>query len=383
MKSRIYFDYAAATPLDKEVQEAIDNTQKYYSNPSAMYTSAREAKKKLEFCRKQIAMSINAKAEEIVFTSSATESNNLAIFGTCRNYKSGRIISIRTEHPSVFEPLMQLKKEGFKIDWCHIDQYGRIDLEHLKILIKSNTRLITIQYANSTIGTVQPVAKIAKLINEIKLINSNKIIFHIDASGAQGSINLSTERLGVDMMTISSSKIYGPAGAAALFIRRGTILEPIIYGGKQEHGLRGGMENLTAIAGFSKAMQILDTRRKQDFIHYEKLYNYFIKNLSSKIKFVEFGHPRERVHNIVSIAFYEVNGEDLVAYLDSMGVEVATGAACLAANEKPSRILLAIGVSEPMAQGSLRISFGRATTTKQLDILIDALCISVNKLRAQ
>jgi cysteine desulfurase len=182
-------------------------------------------------------------------------------------------------------------------------------------------------------------------------------------------------------MTVSSSKIYGPTGSALLYIKRGTSIEPEIYGGKQELGFRAGTENLTAIAGFAKAVEILDLRRKQDKIHFQKLYNHFIKNLSDKITFEQFGHPRDRIYSVVNIAFDKLSGEDLVAYLDSMGIEVATGAACLVAGEKPSRILLAIGVKESVAQSSLRISFGRETSINDVDILIQGIFESMENLR--
>ena len=325
-------------------------------------------------------MSLNVNSDEIVFTSSATESNNLAIFGTCKNFKSGRIISTRTEHPSVYEPLLRLQKEGYTIDWCNVDKFGRIDLDHLSRLIKPDTVLVSLQYANSTIGTIQPISKIASLLDSIHQERSSRPTLHIDATGAQMSLSLAVDRLGVDLITLSSSKIYGPTGSGLLYIKRGTSIEPTIYGGKQEFGLRAGTENLVAIAGFAKAVEILDTRRKQDNIHFQKLYDYFIQKLSDKVSFVQFGHPKDRIHNVINIAFKGINGEDLVAYLDSMGIEVGTGAACLVAGEKPSRVLLAIGVKESIAQGSLRISFGRETNIKDIDILIQGICESVEHL---
>lgn len=380
MSSRLYFDYAAATPLDDAAVKAIDSHRSLYANPSAKYSSAREAKKKLEYFRKQIAVSLNCNKDEIVFTSSATESNNLAIFGVAKNFDQGRIISIGTEHPSVYEPLMQLKKDGFTIDWCSIDKYGRIDLENLRSLIKPDTVLITIQYASSTIGTIQPVSKISQMIEDIKQQGLAHPTLHIDATGAQSSIHLSVDRLGVELMTISSTKIYGPS-CALLYVRRGTDLKPLMYGGKQELGLRAGTQDLPAIAGFAAAIEALESRRKQDVVHYQNLYNYFIQKLSEKLDFSVFGHPRDRIYNVANIAFDNINGEDLVAYLDTLDIEVATGAACLAAGEKPTRILLALGVEESLAQGSLRISFGRSTDTKEIDMLVEALHSSVNKLR--
>lgn len=381
MRPKVYFDYAAATPLDASVSKAMKDNMQYYANPSASYGSARDAKTRLDHFRKRIATSLNANTDEIIFTSSATESNNLAIFGVCRSHKSGRIISTRIEHPSVYEPLLQLQQEGYKIDWCDVDKFGRIDLDHLGKLIKPDTRLVSLQYANSTIGTIQPISKIASLLDSIRQGRTTRPVLHIDATGAEMSLSLSVDRLKADLMTVSSSKIYGPTGSALLYIKRGTSIEPEIYGGKQELGFRAGTENLTAIAGFAKAVEILDLRRKQDKIHFQKLYNHFIKNLSDKITFEQFGHPRDRIYSVVNIAFDKLSGEDLVAYLDSMGIEVATGAACLVAGEKPSRILLAIGVKESVAQSSLRISFGRETSINDVDILIQGIFESMENLR--
>ena len=380
MKTRLYFDYAAATPLDQQVAEAIDNHRSYFSNPSARYASAREAKKILELSRKQIAISLNCNKDEIVFTSSSTESNNLAIFGISRKYQAGRIISLGTEHPSVYEPLVRLEKEGFKIDWCNVDKYGRIDLEHFKKLIKADTILVTIQYANSTTGIVQQISKIRKVIDDIKTQGIVKPILHIDATGAFSTLHISVDRLGVDLMTLSSSKIYGPA-SGLLYVRRGVELEPMLYGGKQESGIRAGTQDLASIVGFAKAVEILDSNRARDAEHYQKLYHYFLDRLSEKLDISIFGHPKERIYNIANIGIDNVNGEDLVAYLDAMGIELSTGAACLANNEKPTRILLAMGVEESLAQGSIRVSFGRSTTIEDIDILVGALQQSVNKLR--
>lgn len=380
MTPRLYFDYAAATPLDEQVTKVMDDHRSSYSNPSARYASARESKKILDQSRKQIAILLNSNKDEIVFTHSSTESNNLALFGVCHNFDSGRIISIRTEHPSVYEPLVQLQEEGYQIDWCDIDKYGRVDLNHLSSLIKPDTILVTIQYANSMTGTIQPVSKISSIINQARKDSNASTVFHVDATGAQPSSHIAVDRLGADLITLSSSKIYGPA-CALLYVKRGTNLKPLIYGGKQEYGLRAGTEDIRSIVGFASAMQILDSRCKQDATNYEKLYRHFIDGLSKKTDFVTFGHPKERIYNVANIAFDNINGEDLVAYLDAMGVEVSTGAACLANNEKPTRILLAMGVDESLAQGSLRISFGRETTIQDVDILIESLHSTVNKLR--
>lgn len=381
MNKRIYLDYAAATPLEPAVAQAMHDAEKIYANPSAQYASAREANTQLASARKRIAMFFGAKSEEIIFTSGASEANNLAIFGTARAFNKGHIISITTEHVSVREPLNQLAQEGFDIDLCPVDSNGRIKLVEFEKLINYDTVLVTINMASSEIGTIQPIAKLAKIIRNHEESNGTKIIFHTDASAAVQTLNCDVSRLGVDLMTISGAKIYGPKSAGALYVKRGTKLKPIIWGGHQESGLRSGSESLPLIVGLTQALEIVASRRKLDNEKYRELYVNLLHSLSGVHNLKENGHPKDRLYSLVNLSLASVNGEDLVAYLDSAGFEVATGAACEASNHQPSLVLLAIGRSKSEAQGSLRISFGRKTTHKDIDQFCDSLINTLSALK--
>lgn len=381
MSRRTYLDYAASTPTDKLVVQAMHAAESNFANPSAQYASAREAAKLIATARKQIAVFFGANSEEIVFTSGATESNNLAILGAARASQKGQIISIATEHASVREPLHQLAKEGYEVAWCKIDGNGRISLTEFEKLLNYDTILVTVNYASSEIGTIQQIAKLSQIIKRHEQSNGTRVVFHTDASAAASILNCDVSRLGVDLMTVGGSKIYGPKAIGLLYVRRSTQISPIIFGGKQEGGVRSGNQNTTQIVGLAKAVQILTSKRKQDFENYRELYTNLMHNLSFDIDVVENGHPRDRIFSICSFCIKDVNGEDLVAYLDAAGFEVATGAACETSSHQPSPALLAIGRSTQEANGSLRVSFGRSTTHKDIDNFCKSLKNTLNALK--
>jgi len=358
---RVYLDYGAATPPAPEVLKAIHVTQQFFSNPSAVYTSARKAKELLEQSRKQIAMFFGANTDEIVFTSGATESNNLALLGAARAAGKGQIISIQTEHMSVREPIAQLQNEGFKVDWCSVDAEGQIDIDALQKLLSKQTILVSIAYANSEIGTIVPIAKIAQVIRTFEKTSGTKILLHTDASGAATQLSCDISRLGVDMLTIGGTKLYGPKGIGLLYIRRNTKLMPVIFGSHQEQGLRSGSQNLPGVVGLKTALNLVQKQRTADSKKYQKLYSTLQSRLQGKIDYLENGSKKNRLYSIMSLCLNDKNGEDLVAYLDKAGYEVSTGAACEATNAEPSHVLLAIGRTHLQAKGSLRISFGRET----------------------
>lgn len=374
MSKRIYLDYASATPLLREVSVAMHRVEKNFSNPSGLYQSSREVSKIINSAKKSIAMQIGANASEIVFTSGATEANNLAILGVVQEeVSSGEIISIGTEHSSVREPLNHLSTKGIKIIDCKITKTGRVDLEDFKSKLDKKTKLVTITYANSEIGTIQDIAKISQIIKKFNSTSSAQILFHSDCSAAINSLSCNMERLGLDLATFSGAKIYGPKNIGVLYIRRGTKIEPIMYGGGQQNGLRPGSEDVISIVGFSKALEIVNRDRKEQASKYRELYTKLIHQLQGNVEFIENGDPKKRIYNVLNISFAGVNGENLVAYLDSVGIEVSTGAACEISNDTPSPVLLALGIDSTLAQGNLRISFGRNTTHKDLDYLIDKL----------
>lgn len=362
-KDRVYLDYAAATPTDKSVQKRMLQAGEFFANPSAQYHSALEASHLLEDARKECALFMQANSEEIVFTSGATESNNLAILGAARAHKGGRVISIGSEHSSVSGPLEQLRKEGYEIKYAKIDKAGLVDLNHLAGLLNKTTRLVTVSYANSEIGTIQPIAKIGQLVRAYNAANRSRLLLHTDASAACLILSCDVSRLGVDLLSIGGAKIYGPHGAGLLYVKRGSGVSPMLFGGGQESELRAGTQSLADAAGLAQALSVAKKSRRSDHAKFKKLHDLLIAQLdNSKINYLYNGHPKERLLNIISLVFEPYKGEDLVAKLDAAGFELSTGAACEASNDRPSRALMAIGLSVDQAQSSLRLSLGRSTS---------------------
>lgn len=382
LKKPIYLDYAAATPLDPNVKKAMDRAEIIFANPSAQYASAREAKTLIEKSRKEVAMFLGANSDEVVFTSGATESNNLAVLGVARMRKKGRIISIATEHASVREPLEQLEKEGYDVAWCKVGSDGilsSIDFEHT---LNKDTILVSLAYANGEIGSVQPIIKISKIIREFEKANKTQILFHSDASAATLFLNCDVSRLGVDLLTVNANKVYGPKGIGALYVKRGTKLQPIQFGGSQEFGLRAGTESISLAIGLASALKIAQTKKSQNISKAGKLM-FTLNNLlkkDGKLNVVGSAKHHERLLNIMTLYFDGINGEDIVAYMDAAGFEVATGAACEAANEEPSKALLSLGLTKSQARGSVRISIGRDTTQAQVESAAKSLVKTLKKL---
>lgn len=381
MKDIIYLDYAAATPLHPDVKRAMDESEDTFANPSAAGSLGLTARAKLEAARREVSMVLGAKTSEIIFTSGGTEADNLAILGIARASKTrGRhLLTLPTEHRSVLAAFEQLRREGFEIEFVKVDKSGVIDLADLKEKISTQTTLVSVAMASSEIGTVQPIKQIIHLISEVcEQRRSSKnlcpIYFHSDASAAAGQLSLAVSRLGVDAMSINAAKIYGPKGSGALYLRQGTNIEPILVGGGQEGGLRAGTENLPGAVGLAVALKIAQRERVSETKLLRELRDGLIKQL--KVKYPQAilnGHKTKRLANNINISFPNADGEDLVARLDAAGIIVATGAACQAASNEPSHVLLAIGRSRAEAQGSLRITLGRTTTQAITDILVRML----------
>lgn len=374
MKNPVYFDYAAATPAAKDVINSIADAMGYFANPSAQYSSARKARELLESSRKDCAKFLQANSEEIIFTSAATESNNLAILGIARSFGEGRVISVASEHSSVVEPLEHLAEEGFEVINCPLDARGKIDIGKFENLLTKNTILVSIAYANGEIGTVQPIGKIGQIIKSYNAQNGSDIKFHADASAAALTLACDVARLGVDALSIGGAKIYGPKGVGLLYLKRGVSIEPLLYGGGQQNSIRPGSESVDLAVGLATALKIIVRERKEDHKKFTVLHRDLVNALDETgINYIYNGHPQERLYQVVNIVLPGQNGEDLVAKLDARGFEVSTGAACEATYEKPSRALLALGLTEQEAQSSLRISFGRTTTTQEVNALAKAI----------
>ena len=377
---KVYLDYAAATPLDKRVLEAMHPylTADFY-NPSALYHPARRVKQALEAARAQVAQVLGAKPPEIIFTAGATESINLALRGLPG--ANGEIVTSAVEHEAV---VAAAKASGHKVVVCPVEPSGLIDLSQLEKLLNQNTVALSIGYANSETGTIQPLAKIAKMIKTAVKGFGHPIYFHSDATQAANYLDLHVNRLGVDLLTLNGAKIYGPKQTGCLYIKSGVALQPLIYGGGQENGLRSGTENVAGIIGFAKALELASQLRAKETGRQQQLRDYFWHALNPQLSGVQLNGDRaQRLPNNLNISIKKVNGETLVHYLDQKGVMVATGAACSANKDTPSPVLAAMGLGPDQIDSSLRITLGRPTTKSQVDYLIWQLVEAADYLREQ
>ncbi len=376
----IYLDNAATTPCDPKVLKAMEPYwSKIYGNPSSFNDAGRKAKEALNQSRQKIARLLGAKIQEIIFTSSATEANNLAIFGTIKamggNIAKPHIITTSVEHHSVLEPVKQLERENIHIAYLPVNKEGLIDLNELKKILRPETVLISVIYANNEIGSVQPIKKISKILKEARR-NSRLPYFHIDAAQAAGHLDINVNNLGVDLMTVSSHKIYGPKGVAALYVRRGIKIEPLIYGGGQEWNLRSSTETVPLILGFAKALEITNNKE-------EGLREYFVNGLRKAIPGIKINGPKEpkdRVPHIINTTFPGIENEQLLLHLDKHGIRASAGSACASKEIEPSHVLTAIGLSSQEARSSIRFSLGKQTTKSDLDYVLKILPKVVKKI---
>jgi len=382
---KIYLDHAATTYTREEVLEAMmPYFSEKYGNPSSFHSVGKEAKDAIEQARGMMARILNCRNAEIIFTGGGTESDNLGIIGTARaNKEKGKhIITSKIEHPAVLDACKKLEKEGFEITYISTDKAGIIKLDELKKALRSDTILVSIMYANNEIGTIQPVKEIAKIIRD----NTEKKkagfpYFHTDACQAAGSLDLDVMKLGIDLLTLNGSKIYGPKGVGALYVKKGVKVEPLIYGGGQEQGLRSGTENTPAIIGLAKALELSQKEKDKENVRLKKLRDMLINGVIKNIPraFLN-GHATLRLANNANISIPKVEGEAMVLYLDSKGIYASTGSACSSRSLKPSHVLLAIGLNDEMAHSSLRFTLGRKTTKQDIDYVIKVLPEIVKKL---
>lgn len=389
----VYLDNAATTPLDKTVAKAMAVCQdKIYGNPGSLHSLGQVSKKEILKSRINIAKVLNCKPEEIIFTASGTESDNLAVLGTIRashankNISGYHVITTSIEHHAVLNPAEELEKEGYKVLKLKVDKDGIVDLVELEKSITVDTILVSIMYANNEIGTIEPIKEIAKIIKQ----KNPKVIFHTDACQAAGFLDLNVQNLGVDLLTINGSKIYGPKGVGVLYARAGTKIEPIVFGGGQERGLRSGTENIANIVGMAEALQIAQKNSKKEFIRETKLRDYFIKQILQKIPKtvlngpdpVSFPQKREsRLPNNINISILDIEGEAMLLWLDKYGICVSTGSACDSQSLDPSHVILALGRPYEYANGALRFTLGKHTTKKDLDYVLKVLPKIVSDLR--
>jgi len=377
---QIYLDYAATTPTDPQVLKAmLPYFTKKFGNSVSLHKLGQEAKKALETTRLTIAKAIKAKnKEEIIFTSSATESNNLALKGIAfANQKKGRHIIISAiEHDCVLNSALWLQKQGFKITQIKPDKYGLINPRDVEKAIKKNTILVSIIHGNNEIGTIQPVEKIGKICRK------KGVYFHTDAAQTFGKIPIDVQKMKIDLLTASSHKIYGPKGAALLYIKKGTKIEPLLHGGGHEFDLRSSTVNVPAVIGFGKAMEICLKEMKTESKKLILMRNQLIQGILQKIPQAHLnGHPQKRLPNNTNFWFAFVEGESIVAKLDEYGIAASTGSACSSEKLEPSHILLACGLRPEQAHGSLRLTLGRWTTKKDIDYVLKILPKVIKNLR--
>ena len=385
MPKQIYLDYAATTPIDPEVLKAMmPYLKRDFGNPSSLHRFGQITRSAIDEARRKVAKFLNCSESEIVFTGSATEANNLAIFGVVKalrkKVKKLHVICSKIEHHSVLHPFEELEKEGIEVSFVAPNKEGIIEVEEIQKVIKENTVFISVMYANNEIGTIQPIQKIGKLITQLNKNRKYKIYFHTDAVQAVNYLDCDVQKLKVDLLTLSAHKIYGPKGVGALFVRQGTPIEPIIYGGGHEFGLRSGTENVAGIVGLGKAIELVE-KHKNDIKRIKALRDKIIKGILKIPNTKLNGSKEKRLPNNVNVSISGVEGESLVIALDQYGIAVSTGSACSSRELKPSHVLLAIGLSPKEAHGSLRITLGRFTTEEEVDYFLKILPKVVKRLR--
>ena len=376
----VYMDYSAGKPVDSRVlKEMLPYMETSYGNPSSLYKFGQEAKRALEESRTKVAKLINAeKPETIIFTSGATESNNLAIKGTAiRNKAQGtRIITSSIEHISIINASKSLINEGFQVVSLPVDKFGLLDLEKLEDEIDDKIVLVSIVYANSEIGTIQPIKEISKIVH------TKNAYLHVDATAACGQIPIDVKKEGIDLLTISSNDMYGPKGVGALYMKEGVRIASILHGGGQERGLRSGTENVPGIVGLAKAAEIAQNEMQIENKRLTILRDSLIHGLIDPIpsSFLN-GHPTMRLPNNVSVRYSFIEGESILLSLDLMGVYASSGSACTAKTLQPSHVLLAIGLKHEEAHGSLMLTLGKQTTQEDVDYVTNLMPGIVERLR--
>ncbi|WP_374058609.1 cysteine desulfurase NifS [Alkalibacter rhizosphaerae] len=376
---RRYFDYAATTPLDKEVLAAmIPHLEENFGNPSSVYSYGREAKKAIDEARDKVAHAIGADPKEVYFTSGGTESDNWAIIGTAyaKKKKGNHIITTSVEHHAVLHTCKYLEKQGFEVTYLPVDEYGMVDPKTVEENIKDNTILISVMFANNEIGTIQPIAEIGKIAKD------RGVLFHTDAVQALGSVKIDVNELNVDLLSISSHKIYGPKGIGALYIRKGVKIDNLIHGGGQEKKKRAGTENTPAIVGFAKACELAVENLESYAQRSAKLRDRLIHGILESIPEVRLnGHPTQRLPGNVNVSIKYIEGESILLSLDLIGIAASSGSACTSGALDPSHVLLAIGLSHEIAHGSLRFSIGKYTTDEEVDFVLEKLPTIIQRLR--
>lgn len=382
-KKRIYMDYSATTPVKKEV---VDEMLPYFSegfgNASSFYDYGHEAKAALEKARERVASLINAEPAEVFFTAGGSESDNWAIKGAAfelqRKGKGNHIITSKIEHHAVLHTCEYLEKNfGFEVTYLDVDEDGKVNPEDVRKAIKDNTILITIMFANNEIGTIEPIEEIAKVAKE------NKILFHTDAVQAAGNIPIDVKAMGIDMMSMSSHKIYGPKGIGALYIRKGVKIDNLVHGGAQEKRRRAGTENIPAIVGYGKAAELAKENLENHISELTRKRNRLIEGILEKVPYTKInGSLEDRLPGNINFSFEFIEGEGILLLLNHFGISASSGSACTSGSLDPSHVLLSIGLPHEIAHGSLRLTVGDFTTDEDIEYIIETLPGIIERLRS-
>lgn len=379
MPTKYYFDNAATTPVREEVlQEILPYFREYYGNASSIYSIAKESKKALEAARAKVAAAIGATPDEIYFTAGGSESDNMALRGVVNASKKEKkhIITTKIEHHAILHTAEFLETKGVDVTYLSVDEFGKISLEELENAIRPETVLISVMFANNEIGTIQPIAEIGEIAKK------HGVLFHTDAVQAVGHVPIDVEKLQVDLLSMSGHKLGAPKGIGAIYIRKGTRISPLIFGGAQEKKLRAGTENIAGIVGLGKAAELAvaemeETTKKLTALR-DKLIHGILKSIpDSRLN----GHPTDRLPGNCNISFSYIEGESLLLLLDALGIAASSGSACTSGSLDPSHVLMAIGLPHEIAHGSLRLTIDRENTEEQVDFILEKLPGLVQRLR--
>ncbi len=374
---KIYLDHAATTYVKEEVFEKMKPYfTEIFGNPSSLHSYGQTASYAVAEARNTVAKILNCLPTEVYFTSCGTESDNWAIRGIAKKKGKGHIITSIVEHPAVIETCQELEKNGFTVTYLPVDKLGMISVEELKNAIQEDTILISIMFANNEVGTIQPIEEIAKIAKE------KKIPFHTDAVQAMGAVRIDVKEMGIDMLSLSAHKFYGPKGVGVLYVRNGLGLGKFITGGEQERGMRAGTTTTHQVVGLATALELAYENLEEKNVRMVEMRDYLIKNILKKIPYTTLnGHTTKRLPNNVNISYEFIEGEGILLLLDMDGIAVSTGSACSSGSLKSSRVLLSMGVEEGLAHGSIRMTLGERNSIDQMDYVVTKLANSVAKLR--